>query len=339
MRYGGLIIAIIVAAIAAFAVLKMAGNEQPAPTPEQPQAQQSKTVNVYIAAKPITIGATITEDMVGVQPWPEHLTVDGFVIADGKNNVVGMVARGQYQQNEPLMNAKLANPSDPNFLAGELPAGMRVVTIPINEVDGIAGFVFPGDHVDLIFTHDVDKWVTPPSQKHLNASGGASETSIPEKVKVTVTETLLTNVKVLAVDQRATGAGSTDKNGNLVIPRSASLMVSQSDAQRVRLAQKTGTVSMVLRALADREASDPLVLTAPKDISQSKQQDEEALGTTDDSSVKIVRGAPKIEKETESTGTQTSRGSSTTSGMEGGVLPPSMPSGRSIINPGLVAIP
>lgn len=336
MRYGGLIIAIVVAAIAAFAVLKMAGNEQPAPTPEQPQPQQSKTVNVYIAAKPISIGSTITEDMVGIQPWPEHLAVDGFVVADGKNNVVGMVARGQYQQNEPLMNSKLANPSDPNFLAGDLPAGMRVVTIPVNEVDGIAGFVFPGDHVDLMFTHDVDKWVSSPT----NTSNGLSETPNLEKIKVTVTETLLTNVKVLAVDQRATGAGSTDKNGNLVIPRSASLMVSQSDAQRVRLAQKTGTVSMVLRALADREASDPLVLTAPKDISQSKQQDEEDIGaTTDGGSVKIVRGAPKTEKETESTGTQTSRGGSAASGLGGGVLPPSLPGGSSIINPGLVAIP
>lgn len=339
MRYGGLIIAIVVAAIAAFAVLKMAGNEKPAPTPEQPAAQQSKTVNVYIAAKPITIGTAITEDMIAVQPWPEHLTVEGFVVADGKNNVVGMVARGQYQQNEPLMMSKLANPSDPNFLAGELPAGMRVVTIPINEVDGIAGFVFPGDHVDLIFTHDVDKWVTSPTG-NTNRLNGLSESQNLEKIKVTVTETLLTNVKVLAVDQRATGAGSTDKNGNLVIPRSASLMVSQTDSQRVRLAQKTGTVSMVLRALADREASDPLVLTAPKDISQSKQQDEEDIGNaTDDSSVKIVRGAPKNEKEVESTGTQTSRGSPTSSGLGGGVLPPSMPSGNSIINPGLVAIP
>ena len=129
MRYGGLIIAIAVAAIAAFAVLKMAGSEKPAPTPEQPAAQQSKTVNVYIAAKPISIGTAISEDMVGVQPWPEHLTVDGFVVADGKNNVVGMVARGQYQQNDPLMMSKLANPSDPNFLAGELPAGMRLVQL------------------------------------------------------------------------------------------------------------------------------------------------------------------------------------------------------------------
>lgn len=287
MRFGGLIAAVVFAAIAAVVVLRMSGDK-PAPTSGAPVAE-AKNANVYVATKPLPVGTTIAEADIGVQPWPEHLILDGFVIADGKTNLVGMVTRAPMQQNEPVTSSKIANPNDPNFLAGELPKGMRVVTIPINETDGVAGFVFPGDHVDLIYTHDVDKWEYPPSS---GGDGVSGQDADPIKTKETVTETLLTNVKVLAIDQRSSGAGAVDAKGNLVIPRSASLMVSATDSQRVRLAQRTGVVSLVLRALSDKESADPLVLTTPGDVTQSKFD----TGPQGES-VKIIRGAPGIAKE------------------------------------------
>ena len=289
MRFGGLIAAVVFAAIAAIVVLRMSGSSAPIPVAPAPEA---KSVNIYVATKPLPVGTTIGEADIGVQPWPENLVLDGFVQADGKTNLVGMVTRAAIQQSEPLTSSKVANPNDPNFLAGDLPKGMRVVTIPVNETDGVAGFIFPGDHVDLIYTHDIKvrkKWV---NEAHPEDNTGASE----EETQ-TVTETLLTNVKVVAVDQRTSGAGAVDSKGNLIIPRSASLMVSATDSQRVRLANKTGTVSLVLRALADRESADPLILTGPKDVSQAVTPD---MGEGDDNTgqpVKIVRGVPKDAKE------------------------------------------
>jgi pilus assembly protein CpaB len=327
MRYGVLIAAVVVAAIAAIAVMRMSASE---PAPPVVQAAPQQTVSVYVASKPIAIGTTIDAEMIAAQPWPAHLVLEGFVIADGKTDVVGMVARSPFQQSEPLILNKLANPNDPNFLAGDLPAGMRVVTIAVNETDAVAGFIFPGDQVDVIFTHDVDKWEYPPSTGGLAASGAASA---PIKSKETVTETLLTNVKVLAIDQRASSVGATDKNGSLIIPRSASLMVSQADAQRVRLASKTGSLSLVLRALADKESADPLVLTAPTDITQSQS----AVGGPSDAGIKIVRGAPATAKETESGSLAVSRGAPGTSGAA--VPLPPMPAGSSVVNPGSMAIP
>lgn len=327
MRYGGLIIAVVFAAIAAVVVLKMSGDKT-APAPVAAAPTDTKSVTIYVAKAPIPIGTTLTRDMIATQQWPEHLALEGFMYTDQKDAapVEGMVARGPFQQNEPLISSKLANPNDPNFLAGELPKGMRVVSIPIDEVNGVAGFVFPGDHVDVIYTHDVDKWEYPPA----TSSGDGSQTqSAPTKTKVTVTETLLTNVKVLAVDQRASGAGATDKNGNLVIPRSASLMVSQTDAQRVRLGQKTGTLSLVLRALADKESADPLVLTSGKDVSQSTTQGDTGPAG-DEASVKVVRGAPVTDKENVSSSASVPQGAPVTAG---GVLP------SGIVNPGLVAVP
>ena len=297
MRYGGLIAAIVFAAIAAVVVLKLSSKPAPAPVATNQATQEVKTSDIYVAKRAIPVGTVIAADMIAPQPWPEHLVLAGFMSAkEGAKPVVGMVVRSAFQQSEPLIESKLANPNDPSFLAGDLPKGMRVVTIPINEVDGVAGFVFPGDSVDLIYTHEVDiedstAQEQPPSPGGLgpNAVGGGGGGD----KKQTITETLLTNVKILAVDQRASNDGSTDKQGNLIIPKSASLMVTQNDAQRVRLAQKTGTVSLALRSLADKETADALVLTGPGDISQWNGETAKANGA-----VKVIRGAPK--KQTES---------------------------------------
>lgn len=336
MRIGGLIAAVVVAALAAVIVLRFSANDQPQPAAAGAStAEQTKTKMIYVAATAIPVGSIIKSEMVIAQPWPEQLVLGGFVPADGSVNIVGMVARASFQQSEPIVSTKLANPNDPNFLAGDLPKGMRVVTIPTNETDGVAGFVFPGDHVDLIFTHDVDAWEYPPAATANTNLGGQAPA---QKVRRTVTETLLTNVKVLAVDQRSSSVGATDKDGNLIIPRSASLMVSQADAQRVRLAQRSGTVSLVLRALADKESADPLVLTQPTDISQAKQNT--ADGVSGDTGIKIIRGAPKSDKETSDVDANIARGAASATGVSpvsGAVAPVSAT--RPIVNPGLVAVP
>ncbi len=271
MRYGGLIVAIAFAAIAAVIVLRMMSNEQQPAATSQGSADV-KTVAVYVAAKPIPIGTAITPDMVIAQPWPENLVLDGFIRSqEGSSNgapsgagaVVGMVTRAPFQQQEPIIATKLANPNDPNFLAAELPKGMRVVTIKTTEVQGVAGFIFPGDHVDVMMTHEVDTLVS-------NPQGPGNEAPTMSKEKQSITETVLTNAKVMAVDQHSTNVDATDAEGKLVIPRSVSLMVSLADAQRLRLAEKQGELTLALRSLADRDTVDPLTMTQNGDISQYK---------------------------------------------------------------------
>lgn len=280
MRFGGLIAAIVFAAVAAVIVLRMMGGQQaPAPV-AAPAAQEVKTASIFVAAQAIPIGTTVTQEMLAIQPWPENLLLDSFSRADkGANEVVGKVARSPFQAQEPIILSKLANRNDPNFLAGALPKGMRVISIKTNETEGVSGFVFPGDRVDVLYTHEVSK---------LTEDEGRSK-------KETVSETLLSNVKVLAVDQRAGGANPTDSNGKLLIPHSVSLMVSPTDAQRVRLADRMGTLTLVLRSIEDKDSEDQLSVTHPNDISQYKDA-VSGLGG-EDSAVLIRRGAPKENKE------------------------------------------
>ena len=284
MRFGGLIAAVVLAAIAAIIVLRMSANDTPAvqTTTAAPAPQEIATTQIYVAAQPIPIGTTISSEMVTLQPWPSHLILDGFIAAESEQKVEGMVSRSAFQTNEPLLLARLSNPADPNFLAGQLPKGMRVMTIQTNEIEGVAGFVFPGDFVDVMLTHTINEYVTPPGEEDL------------QQQSETVTETLITNVKVLAVDQRASGTNATDPNGNLLIPRSVSLMVAPSDAQRLRLAQQKGTLTLALRALADRESADPLIATTDKDISAYPSLD--AGAGTASGNVVVVRGTNRGEQ-------------------------------------------
>ncbi|MBN8543982.1 MAG: Flp pilus assembly protein CpaB [Alphaproteobacteria bacterium] len=280
MRFGGLIFAIILAAVAAFIVLSMSGgnSSQVAQTPGQAPQQSVSTTNVIVAAQPIVPGMLIKDEMLEVQPWPEHLVVEGFAIA-GNDVVSGMVSRGNFQPQEPILTNKLVNKDDPNFIAGTLPKGMRMVTIQTNETDGLAGFVFPGDRVDVMLTHEIEeeKWVQPP--------GGAKGQLSQKRETKSLTETLLTNVRVLAVDQRA--AGGVKEDGTIPIPRSVSLAASPTDAQRLRLGAKVGALTLTLRSTQDEESVDPMMVTAFNDISQYQKPDESVTPT---SGIIIVRG-------------------------------------------------
>jgi Flp pilus assembly protein CpaB len=285
MRFGGLIFAIILAAVAAFIVLSMSGGSstQVAQTPGEAPQQTLNTSNILVAARQIAPGTLITDDMLEVQPWPEHLVVDGFARA-GEDVVSGMISRGNFQPQEPILKNKLVNKDDPNFIAGTLPKGMRMVTIQTNETDGLAGFVFPGDRIDVMMTHEVDedKWTSPPG------AGSGQMTRVTEKKNFT--ETLLTNVRVLAVDQRAVGGVTED--GAIPIPRSVSLAVSPSDAQRLRLGQKVGTLTLSLRSLEDKESADPITVTSFNDVSQYHKPNDSG---TPQGGIMIVRGTKSEE--------------------------------------------
>lgn len=296
MKIGPFIIAIFLAAIAAVFVLR--GGSEPAPQPQQVQQVAAQpvridTVSIYVAAQPIQIGSVITPEMLVQQPWPKHLMVEGFVIADGKTPVEGMVARASFQAQEPLISSKLANANDPSFLSANLPAGMRVVTIRTNEIDGLAGLVFPGDRVDLIMSREV-----------INAIYENTEQQrLAEKIKVT--ENVLNNVLVLAVDQRADGtpppANPQGQQARREPPRTVSLMVTPTDVRRLRLAEHVAegsggrsTLSLSLRSLADKDAQEPLAITYVNDVSQYRPQiitAQAQIAQTKSALVTVVRGS------------------------------------------------
>jgi pilus assembly protein CpaB len=249
MRFVFFLVAAVVAIVVGVVVLRF--NETPPPPPavvqsEPPKDVGIKTVDVLVAKVDVPVGTVIDSTMVDTQPWPEHLVLDSFISvpADGGAGagVLGKVARSSIQAREPFIRSKLADPNDPGFISASLPSGMRAITLPVDAISGVAGYVFPGDHVDVLFSHSA-------SIGEQSGSGRAS-----------VSEVVAANVRVLAVGGRESSTPSSDGSGPASSGSAASsvtLEVSDENVQRIRLAEKNGNLSLSLRSIRDDNSSSP----------------------------------------------------------------------------------
>ena len=258
MRFVFFIVAAVVAIVVGVVVLRF--NEPPAPSPQivQPQPVKEvsvKTVNVLVARVDIPVGTTIDGSMVDTQPYPENLISSDFITSNdnGGGGVIGKITRSPIRARENFKKNMLANPNDPGFLSYGLPAGMRAVTVSIDAISGVAGYVFPGDRVYVMFVHS--------SFKDKQASRG----------QLSVAEVIAPNVRVLAVGERdtspapANGEGGNKPPANPQQPAAAAknvtLEVSDALTQRIRLAEKNGSLSLSLRSIHDDNAVSPAPTT------------------------------------------------------------------------------
>lgn len=244
MRFVFFIVAAVVVIVAGVVVLRL--NQTPPEPPPVAQAEAPKevnieTVDVLVARSDIQVGAVVDNSMVDVQPWPKHLVLNGFITnAPESGGVVGKIVRSPIQAREPFIKTKLANPNDPGFLAAGLPAGMRAITISIDSITGVGGYVFPGDHVDVLFTHNL-------------AGGDKGQSS----GKASVSEVVAPNVRVISVGERAVVDPNSGGAKDAASAKSVTVEVSEEFVQRIRLAEKNGFLSLVLRSIKDDNSNVP----------------------------------------------------------------------------------
>ena len=206
-----------------------------ASAPKADAAQVPKGPKVLVAQRALPVGTIVTADSVAFQAWPKEMVQDAYFI-DGEadmNKLLGTVVRYPITAGQPVTQGGLVAPGDRGFLAAALGAGMRAVTIPVSAKTGVGGFVFPGDHVDLLLTQTV------PSQ----------DTGQPLKA----TETFLRNVRVLATDQ---STETTVEEGKTVVRafQTVTLEVTPKMAEKIQVAETVGTLSLALRSLADNQS-------------------------------------------------------------------------------------
>jgi pilus assembly protein CpaB len=255
MRLALLFVAAVIAIITGVAVMQFSGDKAPPPRVEgaTDDLTNVSTVDVLVAKTAIPAGATIEETMVDKQPWPSHLVAESFITSKSKDaNVIGKVARVPFLAREPLLSSKIGNPGDPSFMAANLPAGARAASIAVDGISGVAGYVFPGDRVDVLFTYAV-----PDAGIYQNVTM-KSPRRLTERP--TVTEVLFYNVPVLAVNSRIVGAKD--------VPTSVTLELPQDGPQRVRLAEKMGTLSVALRSVKDKDSTARLNPATAKYVSR-----------------------------------------------------------------------
>lgn len=226
---GALVIAV-VTAVMAKNMFAGAGAQQAAAAPAVPLGPK-----VLVAKKALPVGTIIDADSFSFQPWPKEL-MQGAYYVDGQpdaKSLAGTVVRYAIAAGQPVTRGSLVGPQDRGFLAAALGPGMRAVTVPVNASSGVAGFVFPGDHVDLVLTQQVQ--------------GGGDGPALK------VSETIVRNVRVLATDQRFTDK---DDDGKTVIKTftNVTLEVTPRIAEKVAVAQSMGQLSLSLRSIADNSA-------------------------------------------------------------------------------------
>lgn len=220
--------------------------------------QDVPKVLIYTAKQDIQIGTIIKPEMLDLADYPKNLLLEGMVQGEpnAPTDIVNMVARTPFVKGEPIFMSKLANEKDPSFLAASLPKGMRVVTIAVDTVSGVGNFVFPGDRVDVLITHDVvlEKKLDTPA-----VGQPAAEKKSP------ITEVLLPNVRIMAVNQKSVLRGNEPPT-----PLSnVSIEVSAQDAQKLRLTESgNGRLSLALRSLKDRDENELSRPTGVGDLSR-----------------------------------------------------------------------
>src|SRR3954469_23561050 len=225
---GALVIAVITAVMAKN-MFAGAGAQQAAAAPAVPLGPK-----VLVAKKALPVGTIIDADSFAFQPWPKELMqaayyVDGKPDSDPKR-LLGTVVRYQITAGQPVTRGSLVGPNDRGFLAAALGPGMRAVTVPVNVSTGVAGFVFPGDHVDIVLTQQVQ--------------GGGD--GLPLKVS----ETIMRNVRVLATDQRISDK---DADGKTQVKTfsNVTIEVTPHIAEKIAVAQSLGSLSLSLRSIQD----------------------------------------------------------------------------------------
>ena len=230
-----LIGALIVAAVTAVTAKNMfsgAGAPSASARPAVPAGPE-----VLVATRSLPVGTIIDAEALRFQRWPEGLVQPAYYIK-GKPGVspqelIGTVVRNEITAGQPFTQGSLIKPGERGFLAAALGPGMRAVTVAVSGTSGVAGFVFPGDRVDIVLTQQVE--------------GGGDGTPLK------VSETVLRNVRVLATDQRM---DAKNEEGKAVVQRFSmvTLEATPKIAEKIAVAQTIGQLSLSLRSIADNSA-------------------------------------------------------------------------------------
>jgi len=228
---GALVVAVITAVMAKN-MFAGAGAQQAAAAPAVPLGPK-----VMVAKQALPAGTIIDPAALTWQPWPKELLqsayyTEGQPDADMKT-LLGTVVRYPITAGQPVTRGALVGPKDRGFLAAALGPGMRAITVPVNTSTGVAGFVFPGDHVDMVLTQAVQ--------------GGGDGPSLK------VSETIVRNVRVLATDQR-TDSKNEDGKTEVKTFSNVTMEVTPRIAEKLAVAQSMGTLSLALRSIADNTA-------------------------------------------------------------------------------------
>ncbi len=196
-------------------------------------------LQVLVAKMDVSAGHFVKVQDLRWQAWPKGTLAPVYAVQGKRKpeDFTGAVVRKGLVAGQPITDAQVVRPGEQGFLAAVLQPGMRAVSIQVNAITGISGFVFPGDSVDMVVTHTV------------RGRNGRDSRH--------VSETVLQDIRVLAVDQK-----TDDKNTKATIAKTVTFEVTPKQVEKIGIINKIGKISLSLRPIA-REAKPKPRSAAP----------------------------------------------------------------------------
>jgi pilus assembly protein CpaB len=210
--------AVVFGLLAVFIAQVWLNNQASMQARNAPKPTQVASQTVVVAKQPLRFGTELNASMLHEAPWPsDALPAGAFakisdVMSGGRRVVLAAI-----EANEPVLALKITGAGQRATLSALVKPGMKAVTIRVNDVEGVGGFVLPGDHVDVVLTRQLEK-------------GSAT------------TQVVLQNTRVLAVDQVAD-----DRAAKATVAKSVTLEVDTIEAQKLWLSSSVGSLSLLLR--------------------------------------------------------------------------------------------
>ena len=249
----------LIAAFLAQSWLNSKAEERMRSLEAQNRKQPVATQTIVVASRQLRFGAELSGSSLREVAWPGEAPAGAFRTIQEITSKGKRVVLASFEENEPILNSKITGPGQRATLAAVLNDGMKAVTIRVNDVEGVAGFVLPGERVDAVLTRQYEK-------------GNA------------VNDVVMQNARVLAIDQLAD-----DRSEKPSVARAVTLEVDIAGAQKLSLASQVGTLALALRKAGDAvPTTSRLINITDLGISKSEDDDKGAYAT-----VSITRAANK----------------------------------------------
>ncbi len=236
MKAARLVVLGVAVAAGGIAAYLAASNKQ-APLPPPPPQAALETVEVLVAKSDLSRGQVIGASDIGWQTWPAAAANSNFIKKSEQPNAldqfIGAIVRVGMVAGDPIRGPYVVMAKGSGFLAAVLPQGMRASAIDISPETSAGGFILPDDRVDVVLTR---------RDKEAEKQTG---------VEKFTSDTILRNIRVLAIDQNIE-----DKNGvKTVLGKTATLELTEPQAELLNLSHQVGTISLTLRSIRDSETS------------------------------------------------------------------------------------
>jgi pilus assembly protein CpaB len=192
------------------------------------------TTGYFVAARPLPRGTLAREEDFAVRSVPSDSVPTGAILdtPDARSGIRGSLVRKFLDAGSPVTSQDILRPRDRGFLASVLAPDSRAISIKVDAESGVSGLIWPGDYVDVVLTQVVDK---------------------DDRARGTLSETVLHNVRIVAIDQEIVQGGPANNATAGKIAKTVSLEVAPEQVKKITLAGELGKLSLSVRAAVDQQ--------------------------------------------------------------------------------------